>query len=278
MMRQIIILLFLFNVTTLRAQVPTVPFSPAWRLFKYFFIEEDIPKVIEEVPNTGEPPTLECTAIEEEEPPPPPPKADYPLPVNQYEFNKRCENFIKPDGSIGPWGTHIENYILESDQETKDLFFSQAMPGMDGSEPYTCRNWGNMTEEQKTHFWVWTFASIAQIESSCKKDAVNKSSAVPNQYDYPRGLLQLNTLKKNRSWRGANCKFSSEIADVIKPENQIMCGLDIMRELLLGKKGEYKSNGKIFPTNSYWEKLRPNHSKTGGPIGKLVRKYPGCKL
>lgn len=198
-----------------------------------------------------------------------------PLPIGGRNFNAKCTSFIKSDGTYGEWGKLIVKYLNKTD-ERKERFFSPALPGMQ-TVPRSCPNWGNMTNDQKGQFWVWTFASIAQVESSCDKRSVNNGS-VPNPSDRPRGLFQLNTLRSARSWRGPNCRFPSGAENVYIAANSIHCSLDIMSEILKGRSGEYRGNGKIFPTNSYWEKLRPNHSSTGGDIGRLVRMFPGCKL
>lgn len=199
----------------------------------------------------------------------------YPLPETPSTFNRRCRSFIKSDGTFGEWGKLIVSYINKHENRQK-LFYSPALPGMQ-TNPRTCPNWGNMDYNQKAQFWVWTFASIAHVESSCDTRSVN-TGPVPNPNDRPRGLFQLNTLRSQRSWRGTNCKFPSGAEYTYNAANNIHCSLDIMAELLKGRDGEYRSNGKIFPTNSYWEKLRPEHSSTGGKIGKLVRMFPGCKL
>lgn len=196
------------------------------------------------------------------------------LPVGNKGFNSRCRNFINSKGEYGPWGQMITSY-LKSNPNVKERFFSNALPGMESS-PQTCPMWGKLNNKQKEKFWVWTMASISQVESSCDNRAVNSDSNVPYRNDLPRGLFQLNTLRSKRSWRGPNCKFPTGAEHVYKPENSIACSLDIMDELLKGRSGEYKSNGKIFPTNSYWEKLRSRSSR-GGPIGKLIRLYPACK-
>ena len=185
-------------------------------------------------------------------------------------FNGNCRNFIQDNGTYGPWGNDIVRYLDEVGG-ANSRFLSDALPGMQ-SIPRTCPNWGRMNTDERKLFWVWTFASMAQVESSCDPSKVN-TGRVPNPNDRPRGLLQLNSLRSERTWRGRNCRFPSNDTT---PVNQIRCGMDIMDELLKGRSGEYRSNGKIFPTNSYWEKFRPNHSQTGGPIGQLIRRFPLC--
>lgn len=243
----------------------TTPYSTAQFL-------EEINVVIDQVVAPPEEPCIDCKVednlISEADP----------LPTTfrrgSLYFNKMCENFVKEDGSLGVWGDMIVNYI-ENTEGASDIYLYDEVRGMTAS-PYTCPNWYNLNNQQRKRFWVWMFASIAQVESSCDPTKVN-TGPVPDATDRPTGLFQLNQVKRNRMWRGENCKFETGYTATIKPENQIKCSMDIMMEILKGRRGIYRGSGRIFPTNSYWEKLRPNHSQTGGPIGELVRNYPPCK-
>lgn len=191
-------------------------------------------------------------------------------------FNPACNSFIQSNGSYGPWGKLIVDYINGS-QRRKSDFFDDAILGME-SAPRTCPNWGRLSDDAKMKFWVWMMASIAQVESSCDPASVN-TGRVPNPADRPRGLFQLNTLNTRaspRSWRGDNCDFPSGPTATANPTNNVKCAIGIMYEYVKSPRGQYSSQRKIFPTNSYWEKLRTNHSSSGGPIGKLIRQYPPC--
>ncbi len=188
-------------------------------------------------------------------------------------FNERCEKFITKTGQEGEWGKKITKYIDET-PGAKEIYLYDEIVGMT-AKPYTCPNWYKLNDDQRKRFWIWMFASIAQVESSCDTDVVNLGP-VPDPTDRPTGLFQLNQNYTGRYWRGENCKFNTGYIETIDVDNQINCSMDIMMEVIKGKKGMYKGNGRIFPTNSYWEKLRPGHSSTGGPIGELVRQYPPC--
>lgn len=194
-------------------------------------------------------------------------------------FNTACRSFIQADGSYGEWGNLIVDYISGSERRQND-FFSNGILGME-SAPQTCPNWGNLSEAAKMKFWVWMMSSIAQVESSCNPSAIN-TGPVPDPADRPRGLFQLNTLnlrrppKHNRSWRGDNCDFPSGPAATANPRNNTLCAIGIMYHYVKRPSGQYTDAPKIFPTNSYWEKLRGGHSSNGGDIGKLMRQYPPC--
>jgi hypothetical protein len=179
-------------------------------------------------------------------------------------FNKRCNNFIKQDGSFGSYGETVEKYI--SDTNVSSLFLNENLPYIADA----CPRWYKLNDDERKFFWVWTFASIAHDESSCDPNARNSKASDGTAV----GLLQMNETKKHRSWRGPNCK----VASVTGASENLLCGLDIMAELLRGKNGVYKSNGAIFRNGrrntSYWEKLkRPD----GGRVGKLIKSNPLCQ-
>ena len=191
---------------------------------------DPISNILTTVPEIGQAPINECREIES------------PKETNPYQtvklpktFNKKCQSFIKTDGTYGTWGTYISDYI----KKDESLFFSPDLLGMQ-SVPRTCPNWGKIDDKTKMQFWVWMMASIAQVESSCLTTAVN-TGVVPNSSDRPRGLFQLPTLRKSRSWRGENCKFPTGHLNTTKAKNNILCSMDIMKEILKGKKGVYLS-------------------------------------
>lgn len=188
-------------------------------------------------------------------------------------FSPLCVNFINASGNLGPYGKEIRNYLLEAGNQNEN-FFRNEMPGM-VEDPGVCPKWSKFTINERILFWVWMMTSIAHAESSCDATKVNMGKVI-DPSDRPRGLFQLNTRKAKRAWRGPNCGFPSEEKHVYNPRNNIRCSMDIMDEILKGKQGEYESNGKIYPTNSYWRELRPKIKPAGGKIGKLMKTFPLC--
>ena len=180
------------------------------------------------------------------------------------EHNANCSSFIKSDGSYGTWGQGAAEYIRSKGPNSS--LYSNNLAGMAGPNGI-CPNWNFFDQETKTHFWVWTLASIAWKEATCKENARNGKAS----NGVAVGLMQLDEKKSARSWRGPSCKSSS----VAAADKNLRCGLDIMEDLMDGKKGIYKSNGLLYgrKNNSYWEQLR--HSD-GGEIGRKIRQYPLC--
>ncbi len=185
-----------------------------------------------------------------------------PLSAHFSQKGADCRGFIGDDGSYGPYGQVIQSYIQS--QGSDSILLSNNLASMNGASNI-CPNWKKFDEATKTHFWVWTFAAIAHAEDTCK----NSQEKVPATNGYAIGLLQMDYTVKARSWRGPNCKAKN-----IGPyEANLKCGLDIMSELMLGPRGEYKGPGLIYGANSYWQKLK---GRTGGDIGEKIRAFPLC--
>ncbi len=174
-----------------------------------------------------------------------------------------CTGFIHEDGNLGIHGATIKAYL---DQEGDGSpFFNSPRPGM-VDPPAICPNWERLTRREKIHFWVWVMGAIAWSESTCLADRVNSSASNGTGV----GLLQLDDGYANRSWRGPNCRSSS-----VRPAvENLRCGLDIMKELLLGPEGEYGTTGAIYRVKSYWASFR---AEGGGSAGALIAEFPLCR-
>lgn len=192
-----------------------------------------------------------------------------PLPGLSEGFSENgadCSAFIKSNGERGNLGNIIRNYIRTNPD--KEVYLGQSLEGM-GPPQNICPNWKNLSQPEKEHFWIWTFAAISWKESTCNPKARNGNAT----NGVAVGLLQLDERSKNRAWRGPNCKTKS----VSQSEDNVRCGLDIMTELLKADEGDYRSNGLLYgkKNNSYWQDLKKG---TGGTIGELIRSYPPCQM
>jgi hypothetical protein len=166
------------------------------------------------------------------------------------ELELTCPNFLKKSDSADNWGKALTQAIDKLPEEkAKKTFLSNQIPDMD----FICPNFSKFDDDLKKQFWIWTFASIAYNESSCKSIPDPKGRGVNT---VPVGLLQLEDSVEMRKSRGPNCKVS----DMIKPANNLACGVDILMEQLLGPDSTYfdpfHQPGFLFRKNSYWENLR----------------------
>lgn len=160
---------------------------------------------------------------------------------------KDCNQFLKDDGSIGPWGVNIINTIAKlPPSELEQSFFSDSIPDMD----FICPKFNQFSPALKLKFWVWTFSAISWQESSC-----NPKTSAQGTNARAVGLLQLEDTRGLRKSRGPNCDVSS-VTDV---KNNLACGVDILHQQLLGAKGTYfkgVGTGELFWKSSYWQHLR----------------------
>jgi len=187
----------------------------------------------------------------------------------------KCNLFLAKNGEYGSYGRIIQNYIREDVELNIDsIFLSNKILGM-SSAPRICPNWNKFDYETRVKFWVWTFAAISAIESSCAWDV--KGIKGPN--DWTSGLLQLERGYKLRARRGPHCAGVSP-ADIKKPYGNLRCGMDIMKQQLVtpNENGEPEFDGQLYPgpgmmAKSYWLKLR---KVNGGTIGGLMRRFNPC--
>lgn len=174
-----------------------------------------------------------------------------------------CSAFIDDNGKYGVVGNTIKDYLKDPRAE---IYFRDSLAGMSTAQK-VCPKWSSLSRDEKVHFWVWTFASMAWDEARCKPNAVNPKAT----NGVGVGLFQLEQKRSSRHWRGPHCKKNSVIAAV----DNTQCAMDMMGEILKGKDGMHKTNGRIYQSsNSYWQKLR---QPSGGNIGRLMRQNPLCK-
>lgn len=173
-----------------------------------------------------------------------------------------CSAFISSNGSLGPLGQTIADSIVARGPNSPLL--ADNRPGMsDGIR--ACPKWRQLSQQDRIHFWVWTFTAIAWDESTCMPNARNANAT----NGVAVGLMQLDEQLSARSWRGPNCRSRS----VAGATQNVLCSLDIMEELMKGRQGVYKTNGHLWGSNSYWQKLR---ARDGGNIGRMVKTFTPC--
>lgn len=218
-------------------------------------------RVNEIVQSSVRPPQQQCTSCIDQE--------ERPLPGITDSFlkdNAPCELFIDKEGNYGKYGNEVLSALraLPADKSlTRDGLETMTSPSN------ACPKWATLSEREREHFWVWTFAAIAFSEARCKETARNAAGT----NTVAIGLLQLEEPKSKRSWRGGNCT----VASVKDYKNNIKCGMTIMSSLMNGKYGTQKRMTHLYLDDarggSYWQHLK---LKKGGPIGAKMREFPLC--
>ena len=203
----------------------------------------------------------------------PTPRPDFKLPSGKpYEnppgltdiyvlFSPKCKNFIKDDGSIGPWGKEWLKAMADVDQKKGRSCF-------DGEIKFDqrCEGFENFTKEQKEHVWIWLWASIAQAESSCKTDAQTEGiwNERYNRYNIADGLVQLEYWTETRNGNKRDKDFCPDNWNSQEVSFQANCSSSIMAKKQCG--------GYVKDKKSYWQKMRLD----GGEIWDLLKKHPLC--
>ena len=171
------------------------------------------------------------------------------------KFNQKCQAFIDENGQLGEWGVQLLQTISRVDN---DCFFQQLdVTGL-------CPRFPQMNRIEKSKFWVWVFASIAQKESSC-----NPSAQTRGFYGEADGLFQLEHSYALRRGSGRDpdlCRTRGP-TDSQDVTFQFECAVSIFRDV------HCKQNRPIEYKGGYWEKMRG----TRRGISALIKQFPGCK-
>lgn len=183
-----------------------------------------------------------------------------------YQKGADCSDFIERNGGFGDLGKTFVSHAKA--MGSKALFYNNDIPG----PRETCPNWRKLTVEEKAYYWIWFFAAISWKESTCGVNTVNKAAT----HGVAVGMFQLNQNVKDRYWRGGVNGKSCAVKDIRPHDANLKCGMEILNELLKGKKGLYMGSGALYgrSANSYWEDLR---KADGGQVMMLMRRFPLCK-
>ena len=166
-----------------------------------------------------------------------------------------------------------------------------------------------MSEEDRIHFWIWTFTAIASVESDCGVNALNPRDTngqsvcdfqLPNQE-----ILDVKKGSRDPSWRGPGCDIYNDgrepAAEWIKYKKSnskfemsndatcAACAVEILGKNLCGfhsvrGKGVKCTDPpleKLFGRHMFWNEAKAHREKGAKKIPRkitqLIQKYPGCK-
>ncbi len=186
--------------------------------------------------------------------------------------NPFCERFLDRHGQYGVYGKVISSALNARYKENASTpMLADDVVGMT-AKPSVCPNWRNLSINGRIRFWVWAYAAIASVESTCGVNP-RTMTGVKSSFGHAIGLIQMNLEYKNRSWRGPNCKAPGK--EIAQPYHNLRCGLDIMQGQLTGEwiKREVPIYNTYKNRDSYWQHL---NMANGGTIGKLMRNFKPC--
>jgi hypothetical protein len=138
-------------------------------------------------------------------------------------------------------------------------------PDMAKSVRPFCPRFGQLNDADKRAFWAYLFQALAGAEAGLKPNAdvkhLDPSVAVPDKVSHrivrQQGLLQLTYEDSQRygcdfDWgKDKHLKAGDPDKTILQPENNLLCGLRIMKNQLIDL------NRPLASSKSYWGTLRP---------------------
>lgn len=125
---------------------------------------------------------------------------------------------------------------------------------------FSCSNFNQLTQEQKTAFWIVFFSALTKAESSFNPKARSKA---PKGGHGNYGLLQLS----KRTARDF-CQLNDQVQEYYDPEKNLICGVKLLSYQIQGapnKNGKLvraKAKGRIFTSPIFfWGPLRAKDFK-----------------
>ncbi len=190
--------------------------------------------------------------------------ADALRPLWDTRINNKCKQYIREDGSVGPWGREVlENFKTVCNE----CFFGPN--NVDVSN--VCPKFQFFDQETKERFWVWTVMSMTQKESSCNPRANVRGTRVGNHWERAVGLLQMEQSYHRRKYpkRGIECTTDHKNGETVFDIGfQFRCSASIIRDTRW-KRGVPLVGGGL----QYWQEMRESDQE----IPQLIRKFPGCR-
>lgn len=144
------------------------------------------------------------------------------------------------------WTRFAASIVLEHAQE---LLSESRIPSAEVAR--LCPGYASASREQKSAFWALFIGSVAYPESGFSAQA--RFREPPPLSKWSEGLLQLST--DDFVSHGSFCDFMSEPARILKPLENIRCGVVILRNQVLQRK-------TLWPkTFYYWSVLTTQRSR-----------------
>jgi hypothetical protein len=166
----------------------------------------------------------------------------------EVDLHPSCSQFFSP-----AWQDKIVTALHLVDD---DCFFEGDLVDV------LCPNFKTFDESVKELFWVWAYASIADVESNCRTHA---NARGPNgRLD---GLMQMESSRRLRDRSGRDksyCATTREI-NTYSLDFQFYCTASIIKDLMCDR------NLDLNARSNYFQKLRGNQA-----IAKKIKRFPGC--
>lgn len=182
------------------------------------------------------------------------------------KFAPDCSNFIRPDGTYGPWGKIA---IKELSRFPNTFLNARGMSAV-------CPNFNSPSfdDAEKRHFWVWALAAIASQESTCQTHVDSKDIWIKrhgklvrfNPNGIASGLFQIEKDPELRAQRDERYGGTFCSGYVYSPSVNTRCAVRMLEDIVDNNEGPYTM------TNHYWSAL----IDPGTKAKQMIRQYSAC--
>ncbi|MEO0335550.1 MAG: hypothetical protein AAF202_04115 [Pseudomonadota bacterium] len=220
-------------------------------------------------------------------------------------YDSLCRGFIAGENELGPWGELIVSEIIGENRgeryhsDVDPQYFFNVPSGYFGD---SCPNFNSMTTGQKLGAWVTILTRLAQEESSCEEDAVNRRGT----HTHAEGLFQGNANWETfvapngdrilgRQNRGAGCDAETTERGrwLLDYEDAITCAIQGLGDVSCGgfsrnfgvrpvcrpQSRPQSFFGRSSISNQYYGPLKgtaPHDRPKQRRIKAALRRVPGC--
>jgi len=147
----------------------------------------------------------------------------------------------------------------------KDLEFDKIEVRSQDLIEANCPGYAFSSSDQRLGFWIVFIAAMAQEESSFNESLRYYENGLGK---YSEGLLQLST---SDAYYHSGCRGIDSETILVGEEN-LACGLSILKEQLNGKPGRGITPGTLFPSSYYyWSVL--TKAVTRARIGQFIKNH-----
>ncbi len=175
---------------------------------------------------------------------------------------RNCDQFIKLDGSLGPFGRGTLQAIEAVDPGGRCFAGGQIPLAV-------CPRYGSFSPSQRLKFWVYAFAAIAHDESGCNPAATNPTDGVGGS----DGMFQLEYAWWRRRDSDRNARFCPH-----RPTNsrnltfQFQCTASILKDVHCAS--SKRPGGRPLGRGmAFWTQLQGTSRVTS----RMIAAYPGCR-
>lgn len=213
------------------------------------------------------------------------------LPNINREFSSRCLSIITAQGKPGPVGRKLLKAMKDVDKDKGlDCFFGSDEKNIPiGKYCKGQEHFNSLSKSEKEHLWLWFWASLAQVETSCDPKATYRErDAVVNGRVLKRGVVfqgmfLLPSSSDSKARDKENSIFCPEDTDTLSDDFQVRCSVSRLADRRCGGDlfgPETPDPAMIKNTlegrTNTWRPLFQEKSRLSRQLKSLIKSHPLC--